>query len=193
MTSNAALIAGAAAGVAGLLLFLTIHHLWIAPIWFILPVGLIVAALGGLAIGWSYAEIRDGLPPPPWTFPALAALVMATLVPAIILAELRPPLIPPPFTAIPEGQGGRVLVHFLLELLLTATLVGGAAGWLLGHSWRAVTSTALAGFIFALGPGHNIPLLGGTPAAGKGFILLLAIVLVAALVLVTVQARLSHP
>jgi len=31
------LIAGAISGVAGLLVFLTIHHFWIRPIWFILP------------------------------------------------------------------------------------------------------------------------------------------------------------
>ncbi|MBI3733405.1 MAG: hypothetical protein HY259_08110, partial [Chloroflexi bacterium] len=60
------LIAGVLAGVAGLLVFLTIHHFWIEPIWFILPAGLVIAALGGLAVGWSYAEIRVGLPPRPW-------------------------------------------------------------------------------------------------------------------------------
>jgi hypothetical protein len=62
----------------------------------------------------------------------------------------------------------------------------------LGHSWRAAVSTGLAGIVFALGPGHNIPLLVSTPAAGKGIVLLLAIVLTAAWVLVTVQARLLH-
>ena len=34
---NASLIAGLLAGIAGLLVFLTIHHFWIRPIWFILP------------------------------------------------------------------------------------------------------------------------------------------------------------
>ena len=45
-TDTAAYIAGAVAGIAGLLAFLVLHALWIVPIWFILPVGLLVA--GGL-------------------------------------------------------------------------------------------------------------------------------------------------
>ena len=56
------LIAGVLSGIAGLLTFLVIHHFWILPIWFIAPAGLIIAALGGLAVGWSYAEIQAGLP-----------------------------------------------------------------------------------------------------------------------------------
>lgn len=35
---TAALIAGILAGIAGLLVFLALHALWIVPIWFILPV-----------------------------------------------------------------------------------------------------------------------------------------------------------
>ncbi len=121
---------------------------------------------------------------------AVMALVSATLAPAIIVAELRPPLLD--FStgnmAIPAGQGGRVALHFVLELLVTAAVVGGLAGWWLGHSGRAALATALAGFVFALGPGHNIPLLGHTPAAAKGWLLLLAIIFVSAFVLVEVSA-----
>jgi len=68
--------------------------------------------------------------------------------------------------------------------------VGGLAGWLLGHTLRAAMATALAGLVFALGPGHNIPFLGSTPAVGKGLVLLLAITLVSALVLVETSAGL---
>ena len=74
---NSALIAGGLAGVAGLLVFLTVHHFWIKPIWFILPPGAVIAGLGGLAVGWAYAEIRAGLPPRPWTALAVMALVAA--------------------------------------------------------------------------------------------------------------------
>jgi len=59
------LTAGILAGIAGLLVFLLIHHLWIMPIWFILPFGLIVAALGGLAVGWMYGKLLPNLPPRP--------------------------------------------------------------------------------------------------------------------------------
>jgi membrane associated rhomboid family serine protease len=48
--SQIALISGMLAGVAGLLTFLTVHALWIMPIWFILPMGLLVALLGGAVV-----------------------------------------------------------------------------------------------------------------------------------------------
>ena len=118
--------------------FLALHHLWIEPIWFILVPGLVVAVLGGLAIGWAYAEIRVGLPTRPW-------------------------------------------IH-----------LGGVAGRRLGQSMRAAFAMALAGFVFALGPGHNIPLLGGTPGTAKGAMLLAAIAAISTVVLVESQAWLSR-
>lgn len=83
---------------------------------------------------------------------------------------------------------GRAAVIFVLELLVTATLVGGLAGWLIG---RTPISTALAGFVFALGPGHNIPFLGSTPGTLKGVSITLSIVLYSAAVLVEIQAKLG--
>jgi hypothetical protein len=186
------LIAGAVSGVAGLLAFLIIHHFWIRPIWFILPAGLVIAVLGGLAIGWSYAEIQPGLPPRPWTAPALVALIGLILLPSILLAQLRPPLLDISSGAVPPGDIPRLVTHFVLELLVSASLVGGLAGWFLGHSRPAAFATALAGLAFALGPGHNIPFLGNTPAAGKGVTLLVAISIASAFVLVETSALLAR-
>jgi len=191
-TVNTALIAGMLSGMAGLLVFLTIHHFWIKPIWFILPPGLVIASLGGLAVGWSYAEIRAGLPPQPWTAFAVVAVVGATLVPALVLAQLRPPPLDIATGTLLNGTVVSVTARFVIELLLTATLVGGLAGWWLGHTGRAALATALAGFVFALGPGHNIPFLGNTPAAGKGLVLLAAIIIVSSVVLVAVDAWLAR-
>ena len=190
---NTALIAGLLSGVAGLLAFLVIHHFWIRPIWFILPPGLFIAALGGLAVGWAYAEIKAGLPPRPWTSIAVMALVGAILAPAILLAQLRPPPLDISTGAVIDGSSGwAVFARVVTELWLTATLVGGLAGWWLGHNWRAALATALAGLIFAIGPGHNIPLLGNTPAVGKGIILLVIIIFISAVVLVESQAWLAR-
>ena len=192
-TMNTALIAGLLSGIAGLLVFLTIHHFWIKPIWFILPPGLVIAALGGLAVGWSYAEIKAGLPPRPWASLAVFVLVGATLTPAVVLAQLRPPPLNISTGAIIDGSStGVVIARVVIELLLTATVVGGLAGWWLGHTGRAAFATALAGFVFALGPGHNIPLLGNTPAVGKGVVLLIIIIFVSAIVLVESQAWLAR-
>jgi hypothetical protein len=182
------LIAGVLSGVAGLLIFLVIHHFWIAPIWSILPVGLVIAGLGGLALGWSYVEIRVGLPHRPWTFLVLVALFGAILAPSVLIAQLREPLIDIATGIIPPEERVGVIAHFILELLVTATALGGLAGWLLGRTWQAVIATALAGLVFALGPGHNVPFLGNTAVTGRGLAILLAIILVSAIVLVEADA-----
>jgi hypothetical protein len=66
------------------------------------------------------------------------------------------------------------------------------AAWRLGHPRQAALATALAGLVFALGPRHNIPFLGSTPATGKGIALLAAIILVSAVVLVEGEAWLAR-
>lgn len=182
------LVAGVCAGVAGLLTFLIIHHFWIQPIWYITPIGLLIAALGGLAVGWSYAEIYVSLPPRPWTFLAVTAMIGVILVPSIVLAELRTPLLDMATFSVPPQGGPRLALHFISELVLTAVIVGAAVGWFLGRTPQATIATAVAGLVYALGPGHNIPLLGNTPAVGKGLLLLLVITLISSLVLVEVSA-----
>lgn len=189
---KASLIAGLLAGIIGLLVFLGLHHLWIMPIWFILPPGLAIATAGGLAIGWAYSELLPRLPRQPWTIFAWSALVGITLIPSIVLAEMEAPL----FRLTGENATltvsiGQAAVIFVGNLLLTATVAGGLAGWLIGRTRRAALATALAGFVFALGPGHNIPFLGNTPGMGKGILLILAIIWSASVVLVEAQAVLA--
>ena len=192
-TPKQALVAGVLAGIAGLLVFLAVHHLWIVPIWFILPPGLVLAGLGGLAVGWAYGEVHPRLPPRPWRHVAWSGFVGLTLVPAFVLAELRPALFDAGTGELMPGMSvGGVATHFAAELLLPATIVGAVGGRLLAGN-RAACITGLAGLVFALGPGHNIPLLGGTPGAAKGAILLLAIVAVSTVVLVECHAWLARP
>ncbi len=186
------LIAGMISGAAGLLVFLAIHHVWIRPIWGILPIGSLLAGLGGLAVGWAYAEIQIGLPPRPWTAAAVFALIAVTLIPGALLTQLRPPPLDITTGTLLSGTPAGIALRFFLELLLTAALVGGLAGWWLGGTTRAGLASATAAFVFALGPGHNIPFLGSTPAAGKGLLLLAAVILVAAVVLVASEAWLHR-
>jgi hypothetical protein len=190
--ATAALIAGVLAGVAGLLVFLALHALWILPIWFVLPVGLLLAGAGGLAVGWAYAELRWRLPSRPWTMLAVVGAIAAILAPAFVLAELQAPV----FAVTPTGpvqtvSTSLIVARFVGELLATATIVGGLMGWYLGRTRRATLATAVAGFVFALGPGHNIPFLGGTPAVGKELAIMTAVTVVAALVLVEGHVWLS--
>lgn len=185
------LLPGFLAGVAGLLAFLILHALLIAPIWFILPVGLVIAGAGGLAVGWSYGELYNRLPRRPWTALAMMALIVATLLPPMVLTELRRPV----FTVTPAGVVNlamgitEVVLRFIFELLLPATLIGGGAGWWLGRTRRAAGATALAGFVFALGPGHNIPFIGGTHGVALQAAIMGMIISISAIVLVEASAR----
>ncbi len=191
-TNSAALIAGVLAGMAGLLAFLALHALWILPIWFILPVGLLAAGGGGLAVGWAYAELNWRLLGSPWTALAVVGVIAVILLPAFVLAELLGPV----FTVTPAGPMQTVatsviVVRFVGGLLATATIVGGLVGWWLGRTRRAAVATAVAGFVFALGPGHNIPFIGGTPGVVKELAIMAAVIVVSALVLVEGHAWLS--
>jgi hypothetical protein len=180
-----ALVSGALAGVAGLLVFLALHALWILPIWFMLPAGLVFALAGGVAMGWAYAQLRPGLPQRPPAALVLLVVVSVTLLPAILLAQLRPTLfIETPRGALPTEPIPMLIVRFVAELLVTATIAGGLIGWWLRRTRRAVVATALASFLFALGPGHNIPFLGGTSGVQTELALLAAVIVVSTLVLV---------
>jgi hypothetical protein len=178
------LIAGIISGIVGLSVFLIIHHFWIMPIWFIAPAGVFIAAIGGAAVGWSYSEIHAALPDRPWTFLVLTLLIAIILAPSIILGQLRAPLVQFPGFSIVPGKGQEAAIRFVLELVVTAVTVGAIEGWLLGRSINATIATALAGLAYAIGPGHNIPLLGNTSSAGKGLILLFIVTIVSAFVLV---------
>jgi hypothetical protein len=181
---SAEITAGVIAGIAGLLVFLIIHHFWILPIWFILPPGLLIAGLGGAAAGWSYIELSAGLPPRPWTVLAIIALYALMLAPAMVLPQFREPLIDMATFNIKVGQGGRAVMTFVLELLLPAGIIGALAGWLIGRTPQAALATALAGMMIALGPGHNIPFLPTQETATKGAVLLFASLITSCVVMV---------
>jgi hypothetical protein len=188
-----AILAGLAAGVAGLMAFLLVHHLLILPIWFIAPAGIVIAGVGGAAVGASYAELRPHLPGRPWTAAAVVAMIAAVLAPAVLTAQLRGPMF-----AMGAG-GGTLLVpapealfDIVVGLLTVSAVAGAVLGALVGRSRRAALTTGLAGLALAVGPGHNIPFLGGTVAAGKEMAILGLVVLVSAVVLVEVDARLGR-
>jgi hypothetical protein len=187
------LLAGCAAGLTGLLVFLVVHHAWILPIWFIAPGGAAFASVGGILVGRAYAGLKPALPGGIMREASLTAAALAALLPSILIAELRQPL----FTV---SAGNPVLalsvaetaMRFILELLLPAALIGAGIGWHVGRSRRSAVSAAIACAIFALGPGHNIPFLGGSPVAGKGIAILIAVISSASFVLVELDSLLSY-
>jgi len=180
---NAFLMAGLFSGLVGLLVFLTVHHFWIQPIWFIFLPGLILSSLGGMAVGWSFQELKSGMPAFPWTFLGLSGAILLILLPGMIIAEFTPAPFGLDGSISPGYTGAKAALQFFLELFLTSALVGAGIGWFLIGTRSAVISTPGAGVVFAIGPGHNIPFLGNTPGVLKGVVLLLIIVLVSSFTL----------
>jgi hypothetical protein len=185
--------AGVAAGLAGLAAFLVLHHVLIVPIWFVAPAATVLAAVGGAAVGSAYRELLPRLPRRPWTALALIALTAAVLGPAVVLAEIRGAIV----TGGPMSEASLLVspahaaAWFALGLFGVATLMGVTLGRLVGRTRRASALTGVAGFCLALGPGHNIPLLGGTSAASTEVVILLVVAMVSSFVLVRVQAALA--
>ncbi|TAK13012.1 MAG: hypothetical protein EPO32_06545 [Anaerolineae bacterium] len=177
-----ALLAGVAAGEIGLLVFLTIHHFTIRPIWFILLPGAAIAAVSGAAVGWAFHILRPTLPQNIWLASLmLAGLLTLTQVPGFLLGAVREPLIDMTTATLLPGKGQAAFMAFFLELFLTAALVGGLIGWGLAREARSAGVMALAAVLFALGPGHNIPFFAGTSGAGKMWMLMGAFITAAAL------------
>ena len=86
--------AGMFAGITGLVVFLVIHHFTITPIWFILPVGVILSIAGGAAVGWAFAEMRSHLLPNAiWSALILAVLLSLTPVPGFLIGQRFGPVI----------------------------------------------------------------------------------------------------
>ncbi len=185
---SASLVSGMISGVVGLAVFLVVHHVWIKPIWFIAPVGLVIALAGGLAIGWAYHYLLPALPQRPLRAGVVFLLITAMLAPGMGLSFTHGPLFDLATAKIPPNQGFNVLVHFCLELVLPACVVGAVVGWWLGRSFSALAATALAALAFALGPGHNIPMFGTNPLGLKGHAIVLVIVLGSSLALVESEA-----
>ena len=121
----------------------------------------------------------------------LAAIVFGlVLLPAVIVAELRGPIFAMDGTLVVSGEAA--VVDVVVGLMVTAAIAGASVGWLITRDRRAAGSMAIAALALALGPGHNIPLLGGTPVVAKELAIVGAVVAVAAVVLVEVHTWLTH-
>lgn len=187
--ARAPLVAGAPAGVAGLATFLVVHHFWILPIWFILPAGLPIAIAGGVTFGLAFRALRDRLPRAPWHAPALAGLLALALLPAQALSVSRGQL---PFELLIELPASEVARSFA-ELVATAAPAGALLGGIVGRSVKAALATALAAALFAIGIGHNVPLIAAPALVAKMWIIILASSLAAALAFTATLTRLEPP
>lgn len=190
-----ALAAGIAAGSAGLATFLLIHAIWIVPIWFIAPIGWPIAAMGGAAVGLAFDELRGRRPRRLWDVILVIGTIVVVFLPAFLVGQVFGPIY-----SIDADGGGTLLIPgpealgiVVFGLLLVTTVAGAAVGWLIGRGRGTARSMALAAFVLAIGPGHNIPLLGGTPAVTQEAVILAAVVVVSSFVLVGAHAMLTRP
>jgi hypothetical protein len=170
---------GIAAGLAGVGTFLIFHAAWIAPIWEVAPIGALLSALGGIA---TVGALRDVLSPRtrPWRLFAVAlAWPWLLLAPGIITSDL----------------GARADVSALPRaamFILVAAGTGSLLGWLATGRRSAAGSCLLAALVIAIGPGHNVPLLAGSAAFGRGLALLAASFAAAAVALAAADARVAR-
>jgi len=179
LNRTAAIRAGVLAGLAGLATFLVIHHVWIVPIWFVVPAGVLIAGLGGAAVGATYAELVPSAPRTGWAVVSVFGCAVLVLVPAIVVAELSGPL----DAADRDGDGSRAAAS-IFGLFGGPAIAGASIGWLIGRTRRAVAMATLAALLLAIGPGHDIPFLGGRPVVIKELTILIAVIVVSSVALV---------
>ena len=178
-------------GLAGLATFLTIHALWITPIWNVAVIGVVIAGGGGVITARCYSLAHRLVPVRPLSWLVVFGVVAVTLVPCVVMTGLLPPLL--------EAENGQV-VHpinvpwlvtgFFAYLLVPAAAVGATMGWLVTRRGSGAALFAGMGLLMAIGPGHNLPLFGAASGSQlfKAMVLTFAPMAVAAVVLTEAAA-----
>ena len=121
-------------------------------------------------------------------------LFVAILAPTAIAAEFTGPILTGTSSedvSLTVSKAAAVAIG-LLELAVLPGAAGALLGWRIGRTRSAAVSTALTGIALAVGPGHNIPFLAGTPVALKGLTIVLSVIVASAITLVGVGAMLSR-
>lgn len=189
-------IPGVAAGLAGFAVFLVLHAVWIIPIWFVAPLGLIIGSLGGVAVNWAYLHVESHLPAGYiYRWVALAGGAVLILSPSLLVAWAGDPyFVVIDGASVPTASVSGIVVRFVVEFLVVTTLAGALLGWLVTRTRSGTVAVAVAAFAFAIGPGHNLPFFHIWSAPGPtqtGLLLTLASIMVASATFVAVDALLS--
>jgi hypothetical protein len=178
------LFCGGLLGVAGLLLFGTIHALAIVPIWSRLAAGLPFTVVAGLAVTWAYHAYWGSSSPAPTAAARLRFGAFAWLVglPATALANtmrLMTPHHPLPGWVDPASLG-------------LAAAGGAALLWGLTRTRRGAVAGAVALAVLLAAGGGPVPVANGGRAIGlwAGFLVVEA---VGGVVLALVYARIVAP
>lgn len=184
---------GVLAGLVGFVVFLLLHAVWIRPIWFVAPLGIAIAGIGGVAVGWAFADVKPHLPAGVigrWVAVGVGAVLVLT--PTMILVQLGDPYVPvvDGVAQVEAVDVPSLAVRFVVELIVVTAVTGAGVGWLLTRRRRGALAVSAASVALALGPGHNIPffqLASHLTATRTALLLLLAAIASASMVLVTVD------
>lgn len=183
---------GVAAGLTGLVVFLSLHAVWVLPIWFVAPLGVVAATLGGVAVGWAFLQVEPRLSQRlVFRWLAVAGGAVLVLIPSLLVAWAGDPY----FTVFDGVRRASsdipgIALRFVVEFLVVTTLSGAALGWVVTRSRRGTVAVATAALAFALGPGHNLPffhLLAAPAVARTGLLLTLATIVAASATFVVVD------
>ncbi|MFD1513539.1 hypothetical protein [Halomarina rubra] len=186
---------GVLAGLVGCGVFLVLHALWILPIWFVAPVGVVVAGLGGALVDVAFRTVEPRLPA--GLFGRSLALCVGSvlvLVPTVALVQVGAPYLPTVDGAVRTAAVDvpAVALRFVVEFLLVTALAGAGVGWLLTRRRRGALAVAAGAVAIALGPGHNLPFFQVAVHPGPtltAYLLTLVPLVVASVVLVVVDGR----
>lgn len=163
------------------------------PIWFIAPLGIVVAALAGLLVAWAFEALRPRLPHNTWlAVLAFVALLTLTQLAAYAVSSVQHPFIDYLWggNRVLPGFEGVVYSRFAVDLFVTSAVAGALAGWLVGRSKQAAGRMAVAALGFAVGPGHNTPFFAGVAASTSTlWALMLGAIVVAGVVFGAVLQR----
>lgn len=145
-------LGGALSGVAGGLLFATLHAMIIVPIWDRMTSGLLFGAIAGAGAGWAFAEFYP------------EAIRMRTKRSVIIGARFGVTLwlVVAPVTAADAflravGLAPRYELLAVGVALILAVTVGGTLGWLMTRRLRGVVAGAAATLLLVFAMAGPVP------------------------------------
>lgn len=148
----AAILAGALSGVAGALLFATLHAIIIVPIWDRMTSGLIFGAIAGAGAGWAFAE---------W-YPAAVRtrtkcnLSIGARFGALLWVAVAPVTGADAFLRA-VGLAPRYELLAVGVAVVLALAGGGALGWLITRRFRGAIAGAVAGLLLVIAMSGPVP------------------------------------
>ncbi|HVR33878.1 MAG TPA: hypothetical protein VMS74_14365 [Acidimicrobiia bacterium] len=165
------LAAGAVAGVVAVLVFTTLHQIFINSIWWMFPIMAIAGAACGLCLAWCYATL---VPNPSWRtwwgFIALFNIMFGLL--ALASAIIYEPIIT--MAEMVESSGGNPIpMSETLPLMIAFTL--GWAGLLAlvyKAGWRGFGAASATISVLMLLLGFNLSTVGLVDVPTEGWVLL---------------------